>query len=435
MTNDCSELVSSVSALQSLGQGVFVLLLLIAGMVCFLSYRLGRMRCLLPFALVLGVSSSAVAGTVSVTFYDANRSVYGGASYQINYAHGSWVSFSGSVSVSVASGTVVAIQDPNLGIFSWAVGSGPYEISSVTTGSPVIADSSTPAMSTWFVSIPITNNTSSALNYSLGTTDVQYGTQMQNPICLMPGQSTTISVSLPDAFSYSVASYSLGLNADTSSSSPVVSGSGVSGPPSFSAGSTPYSGDIGMTSPTVPTNTASLTVGQAAANVGAQINAVQSAAASIVSAVLSGAGGGGGGLSASQASVVTNNLALQSGLDSNILAAILLVNTNLLAQVGELNGQGFATNNTLYPATNVITSFPVFTSPNLTPISPSILLPFSSLNAYLPSGVSGFDDQSLDWSTQSFWSSYIDLFRSFQLFLITFGFIFMSIRTVKGISS
>jgi hypothetical protein len=86
-------------------------------------------------------------------------------------------------------------------------------------------------------------------------------------------------------------------------------------------------------------------------------------------------------------------------------------------------------------STNVATGFPTFTALATTPASPSIEVPFSALNAYLPAGVDGFTDATLDWSTETFWPAFIVQFRSFELLLVTLGFVFLAVRTVKGISS
>jgi hypothetical protein len=125
---------------------------------------------------------------------------------------------------------------------------------------------------------------------------------------------------------------------------------------------------------------------------------------------------------------------LQSTLDSNLLAAVLGVNSNVVSGLGALNSTGFYTNQTLVPNTNIVSAFPSFSPPSLSPVSPALDVPFSALNSYLPGGVAGFSDLTLDWSTESFWGAYVAEFRGFELLLVSLGFLFLCIRTVKGIS-
>jgi hypothetical protein len=415
----------------AVGVRVLVIFLVFAsGMVAFMCYRLGRMRCLVPFLLVFGLGESvrgaayvvcngasygACGELLAVSYTAVDQSgialvgndgwTYRGNCYGPQY-NGSPYSVPGTAGEPCVTAATFGGCAPGGFFYVTCAGVTNYP----RPDCPLTAGAQVPVAVAW---VPAAVNTMYNITNN-GAANVVYSVVGPNGNVLV--QAQTLTPGGTASFSgFPAGSYLAYAPADTSST--VVDGNTIWDPitQNSSVGTgvstiTNWVSSGGSSTPAVPTVN-----GVAATNpppVTINGGLVSAGDSNIVAAITSsgGSGSSSGGLNSSQAAALTN-------------AAAADTSTNFTAPGNVL------------ASTNVATGFPTFTALATTPASPSIEVPFSALNAYLPAGVDGFTDATLDWSTETFWPALIAQFRSFELLLVTLGFVFLAVRTVKGISS
>jgi hypothetical protein len=419
MTNDYNQFADTLGNLQTLGQGLFVFVVFMAGMLAFICYRLGRMRCLVPF-LLLGLASSSSAGTITYT------QPYGGSwfvtivdSAGVYDAYCVWYGDGGG---SFGGSGATTFNSPNLVYFPFepvAYHSGGAAAPVMTTApGAVVTDGVPMATATNWVPLSInavynlTNNGTGSLPVSVIGPNGQI---LFTAPPIAPGGTASFT-GYPSGSYLSYAPSLVGSSTTADGNTvwqPITEdfsvGAGISYSTNWGASGSPVTSPVPTVNGVTQTNPPPVTINGGLISAGDSniVAAINSSAGS----GSSGSGSSGGGLNSSQAAALTN-------------AAAADTSTNFTAP-GNVTA-----------STNVSTGFPTFTALNtLTPASPSMEVSFSALNSYLPAGVDGFTDATLDWSTETFWPALIAQFRSFELLLVTLGFVFLAVRTVKGISS